>query len=173
MDILKKTILKTRDILALLVLLLTYHGYEVLCYITSNLFAYYQAVAICAGALFLVSFFLVYFHDWLLRHFSWDALKLQYINRLPEDDNTPSYHLLKKLTRLVLHEGFWAVAVIGPIILGPVVITLLLRRRKAWRTTLAYTLSGSLISALFWVGFMRGLGVFTWGYFSLLPQKIL
>jgi hypothetical protein len=40
---------KTRDVLALICLLLIYHGVEALCYVISNLFPYYQAVPIYAG----------------------------------------------------------------------------------------------------------------------------
>lgn len=172
MSFFKKIILKTRDLMALLLLLIIYHAYEVFCYVTSNIFQYYLSVALCAGVIFLVSTSLICLHDWFLNHFSWDALKLQYINSLREDDHIPSYRLVKKLTRFVLRKGFWAVFVIGPIILGPFVTTVLLRQRKTWRITLTYALSGSILNALFWVGFMRGLGIFTWTYTSVLNKRL-
>jgi hypothetical protein len=161
-----KVIVYSRDALAVIVLLVVYHGYEVLCYVTGNMFQYYLAVAISAGGLFLVSLGLIYLHDFFQAHFSWDALRLQYLNDLTENDDIPSYQVFRRLTRLVLREGFWAIFIIGPIILGPFIITLLLRKRKTWRINLLYAGSGALFSALFWVAFMRGLGVLTWNYLS-------
>jgi hypothetical protein len=172
MNFFKKIILKTRDLIALLLLLIIYHGYEILCYITSNIFQYYLSVFLCAGALFFVSTSLVFLHDWFLSRFSWDALRLQYVNSLRQDDNIPSYHFMKRLTRFVLREGFWAIFVIGPLLLGPFITTVLLRQRKNWRTMLTYTLSGSLFNAVFWVGVMRGVGIFTWSYTSLLNKRL-
>ncbi|MEJ2070432.1 MAG: hypothetical protein P8X65_12750 [Syntrophobacterales bacterium] len=115
---------------------------------------------------------LVFLHDWFLSRFSWDALRLQYVNSLRQDDNIPSYHFMKRLTRFVLREGFWAIFVIGPLLLGPFITTVLLRQRKNWRTMLTYTLSGSLFNAVFWVGVMRGVGIFTWSYTSLLNKRL-
>ena len=172
MNIFKKIIFKTKDIIALLVLLISYHAFELFCYIISNMFQYFLAVIICTGWLFLVSLLLIYFHDWLLENYSWDALKLQYINRLREDDHIPAYRVGRRLTRFILRHGFWAVFVFGPIILGPFVITMLLRQRKTWRTMVSYALSGSIFSALFWVAFMQGLGMFTWRYVSIFADKL-
>ena len=171
MNIFKKIISNIKDILALIVLLLAYHTYELLCYIISNMFPYFVAVAICAVELFLVSLLLIYLHDWFLQNYSWDALKLQFINALREEDNIPPYRLMKRLTRFILRHGFWAVFVFGPVILGPFVVTMLLRRRKTWETMVAYALSGSIFSALFWVAFMQGLGMFTWRYVSIFADK--
>ena len=173
MNFFKKIILKTRDLIALLLLLIIYHGYEVFCYVMSNIFQYYISVVLCASALFSVSTSLVFLHDWFLSRFSWDALRLQYVNSLRQEDDIPSYHFIKKLTRFILLKGFWAIFVIGPIILGPFITTVLLRQRKTWRTTLIYALSGSLFNALFWVGVMEGVGIFTWSYISLLNRRLL
>ena len=172
MNFLKKIILKTRDLIALLILLIIYHGYEVFCYIMSNIFQYYLSVVLCASTLFSVSTSLVFLHDWFLSRFDWDALRLQYINSLGQDDNIPSYHLMKQLTRFMLRKGFWAIFVLGPIILGPFITTVLLRQRKIWRTTLIYALSGSLFNALFWVGIMEGVGMLTWSYTSFLNRRL-
>jgi hypothetical protein len=168
MNFITNMVFKTRDVLALLVLLVVYHGYEVLCYFMSNRFIYTLAVAICAAALFLVSTGLVYLHDFFQARYGWDALKLQYLNSLREDEPIPPYRVFKRLTRLVLSEGFWAVFVVGPVILGPFVITMLLRQRKTWWANLLYVVCGALFSSLFWVAFMRGLGVFTWKYIGVL-----
>ena len=170
MTFFQKTIFYSRDVLALLVVLVFYHGYEVLCYITGNTFPYYVAVGISAGVLFLVSLWLIVLHDFFQARFSWDALKLQYLNNLTEINEIPSYQIFRRLTRLVLREGFWAILVLGPIILGPFITTVLLRKQKTWRINVLYAGSGALFSALFWVAFMRGLGVFTWGYLSNLGR---
>jgi hypothetical protein len=173
MKFFQKIILYSRDLLAVFVLLVFYHGYELLCYVTGNLFQYYIAVAICTGVLFLTSLGLVYLHDFFLAHFAWDALKLQYINQLTEVDHIPSYQIFRRLTGLVLREGFWAVLVVGPVILGPFITTLLLRKRQTWRINVLYTGSGAFFNALFWVALMRGIGVLTWGFISdLLGQTL-
>jgi hypothetical protein len=164
--------LKIRDGLALIVLLLTYHANEAFAYVMGNMFAYHLAVVICAGSLSLVSLGLIYLHDYLQKRHSWDALKLQYLNSLSEEENIPPYRVLMRLTRLVLREGFWAIFIIGPIILGPFVITVVLRKRKTWRTNLVYAACGALFNALFWVAFMRGLGVFTWRYVTFLGGRL-
>lgn len=156
------------DILALLVLLLSYHANEASCFIIGNLYPYYQAVPLCASGLALVTLGLISLHDWFLNRYAWDALSLQYLNSLRDKDDIPSYRIFQRMTRMVLREGFYAVFIIGPIILGPVVITLLLRPRPTWKTNLVYAVSGSIFSALFWVAFMRGLGMLTWKYIATL-----
>jgi hypothetical protein len=168
MDFSKKIIFHSRDILAVILMLVCYHGYELLCYMVGNIFRYSVAVAICAGVLFVVSLGLIYLHDFCQRRFSWDALRLQYLNSLSEDDEIPAYQIFRRLTKVVLRKGFWAIFVLGPIILGPFITTMLLRKRKTWRTNVLYAGSGALLNALFWVAFMRGLGVFTWRYISTL-----
>jgi hypothetical protein len=157
---------KTRDGVALIVLLATYHGNEAFAYVVGNMFAYYQAVAIYVGGVSLVSLGLIYLHDYLQKRHSWDALKLQYLNSLSEEQDIPSYRIFRRLVRLVLREGFWAIFIFGPIILGPFVITVLLRKRKTWRINVVYAVCGAFFNALFWVAFMRGLGVFTWRYIA-------
>jgi hypothetical protein len=166
MTFFQKIIIYSRDVVALVVLLVFYHGYEVLCYITGNMFPYYVAVGISGSALFLVSMWLIALHDFFQEHFSWDALKLQYLNNLAKNRDIPSYQIFRRLTGFVLHKGFWAILVLGPIILGPFITTVLLRKQKTWRIDAAYAGSGALFSALFWVAFMRGLGLITWGYLS-------
>jgi hypothetical protein len=166
MSFLQKVILYSRDALAVLVLVVVWHGYELLCYVAGNIFHYYVAVGICTGVLLIVSLGLIYLHDFFKERFAWDALKLQYINNLTEDDHIPSYQVFRRLTRLVLLKGFWAVFLLGPILLGPFIVTVLLRKRKIWWTSLVYALSGAFVNALFWVAFMRGIGVFTWGYIA-------
>jgi hypothetical protein len=159
------------DVLALLVLLVSYHANEASCFIVGNLYPYYQAVPLCAAAMALLSLGLIAVHDWFLRRYAWDALSLQYLNSLQDAEDIPSYRLFQRMTRMVLREGFYVVFVLGPIILGPIVITLLLRPRRTWKTNLAYAVCGSIFSALFWVAFMRGLGMFTWKYIAALAGK--
>jgi high-affinity Fe2+/Pb2+ permease len=156
--------LKIRDGLALIVLLLTYHANEAFAYVMGNMFAYYLAVVIYASGVSLVSLGLIYLHDYLQKRHSWDALKLQYLNSLGKEKNIPPYRIFRRLVRLVLREGFWAIFIIGPILLGPFVITVLLRKHKTWRTNLVFAACGAFFNALFWVAFMRGLGVLTWSY---------
>jgi hypothetical protein len=155
---------KLREVLALAFLFLIYHVYEALCYILSNLHAYYVAAPMFAAALFLGSMGLIVLHDFLKNRFGWDALALQYINSLREDQSMPPYDLGKRLARFVLQKGFWAIFVFGPIILGPFIITLLLRHHKSWKVHVIYAACGSLFNALFWVAFMKALGVLTWPY---------
>jgi hypothetical protein len=157
---------KTRDGLALIVLLATYHGNEAFAYVVGNMFAYYQAVAIYAGVVSLVSLGLIYLHDYLQKRHSWDALKLQYLNSLGKEKDIPSYRVFRRLVRLILREGFWATFVFGPIILGPFVITVLLRKRQTWRINVVYAACGAFFNALFWVALMRGLGMLTWSYIT-------
>ena len=170
MNFFQKVILYSRDVLAVIVLLVFYHGYELLCYVTGNIFPYYLAVAICAGVLFVVSMGFIYLHDFFKERFDWDALKLQYINSLAEKDDIPSYQIFRRLTRLILRNGFWAVFFLGPLLLGPFIITVLLRRQKTWQVHVLYTLSGAILNALYWVALMRGLGLLTWGYMSNLVK---
>jgi hypothetical protein len=160
----EKRVRKIRDLVALVVLLTIYHGYEVLCYFIGNLFEYYQAVGLFAVALFLGAAALIYLHDFFRRKYSWDALGLHYINSLRYDEAIPSYDLFKRLVRFVLRKGFWAIFVIGPILLGPFVITILLRRERTWKANLLFVLPGSVFNALFWVALMKGVGIFTWRY---------
>jgi hypothetical protein len=170
MNLIKKIIIYSRDALALIVLLLFYHLYELMCYVLGNMFHYYTAVAIGTGVLFLVSTAFIYLHDFFQDHFSWDALKLQYINNLAKNDHIPPHQIFRRATRRVLLEGFWVIFLIGPIILGPFVIAILLRKQKTLQVNLLYTFTGALINSLFWVALMRGVGVLTWGYIEELRK---
>jgi hypothetical protein len=168
MDFLRRIWRKIPDALALIVLLLAYHANEASCYLIGNIFPYYLAVVICGSALFLVTLGLVFLHDFFKDRFDWDALKLQYLNSLRKDENIPPYRVVRKMIRLVLREGFWAIFVFGSIILGPFVITVLLRQRRTWQTSLVYAACGALFNVMFWVAFMRGLGMLTWKYIEML-----
>jgi hypothetical protein len=157
---------KTRDVLALILLLLIYHGVEALCYVISNLFPYYQAVPIYASCLLVIALGLIGVHDYLRRRFHWDALSLHYVNSLSHDETIQPYQIYKRAIRFILRKGFWVIFLIGPVLLGPFVATILLRKRRNWTVNIAYTICGAFFNALFWVAFMAGLGAFTWQFLT-------
>ncbi|MGO9532715.1 MAG: hypothetical protein ACLPT6_07835 [Desulfobaccales bacterium] len=153
---------KVKNAIVLVVLAGLYYGFSAVYYAISNMFKYHQALAIMSLILFSTSVILVYLHDYAEKMYSWDILGLAYLNNLRTDDHIYKYQLFKRLFRWTLRKGFWTIYVIGPIIIGPYVVAIILRKDKSCKSNLSYIIPGTLLSVLFWVTTMKGIGTLTW-----------
>ncbi len=163
-----KLIWKMRDWLALMCLLLVYYVYAELCYLIVGHVGYLKSVILFGTLLFGGVMGLIYLHDYLKARYDWDAMKLQYLNSLrmdPEVEIEPHRVYLRAM-RFVLQKGYWAILLIGPLLLGPFLVTLLLRKQKTWLTNAAYTLFGALYNAFITVALAKGAVALALKYFG-------
>jgi hypothetical protein len=162
----RNLILKIRNVLALGCLLLIYYGYAELCYLISDKFRYFQAVTLFGISLFLGVMGLIYLHEYLGARYDWDAMKLNYLRSLREDaaEELPPHRVYLRATRFVLQKGYWAILFIGPLLLGPFLVTVLLRKHKTWQSNVGYTFFGALYNALFSVALAKGVVALVWRF---------
>lgn len=138
------------------------HMYDGLCYAVSNIVSYPMAIFIMTAILFSVSVVLVFLHDELRELFLWDILDINKINNLADKNSITKYRLIEMLTRWAIQRGHWWIHIIGSATIGPPVVTLLLRKKGNWKSSLFYLISGTLISVIIWVTIWAGVGKLTW-----------
>ena len=138
------------------------HIYDGLCCAVSNLYPYPVALGIMTAVLFSISTALVILHDQLRKFFQWDILGINEINRLAMIDHLEPHKISQRLTLWILRQGHWWIHIIGSALIGPPVVTLLLRKDESWKSNLVYLTSGTLISVLVWVTAWTGIGQLIW-----------
>jgi len=155
---------KIRNLIVLSILFPVYHLYDGLCYIVANTFGFFKGTAIMFAILFLVSVGAVYLHSFCERKYDWDMLSMGKINNFINRENRITRHkIFKRFIAWILQKGgFWAVYLVVPIIFGPFVSTIILRKKNNLLQNLAYIIPGAVLSALFWVSVWTGVGLFTW-----------
>lgn len=141
------------------------HMYDGLCYAVSNIVSYPMAIFIMTAILFSASAVLVFLHDELREHFLWDILDINRINTLTNTNSIAKYRLIERLMRWAVQKGHWWIHVIGSATIGPPVVTLLLRKKGNWKSSLFYLISGTLISVIIWVTIWAGVGKLTWNHY--------
>lgn len=153
---------KIRNVAAAVLYFLAAHIYDGLCYAVSNLVSYQVALVIMTAVLFFASAALVLLHDLLGEFFLWDILGIKEINNLINANSISKNKLSEKLLCWAFRRGRLWIHVIGSITIGPPVITLLLRKKENWKSTLFYLVSGTLLSVSVWVTIWAGVGKVTW-----------
>jgi hypothetical protein len=136
------------------------HAYDVFCFIISNSFGYTKALAIMFIALFIVSILLVWGHAKLKERSGFDLLGIE---KLTMTENETSSTKQNHLHRWILSNRtvtFW----IGSIIIGPPIITLLLRKSDHWKQSFRYIFLSTMLTTLFWVS-VYTIGIETWKHF--------
>lgn len=153
---------KVRDFIALVFLLLAYHWYDVFCYAVSNIFSLATAMSIMFVVLFSLSTLFVYTHQILDTRYSWDILGLKKLNHLRGESHISEYRICKRITKQVLNRGYWWILIPGSVIIGPPIVTILLRRQNNLSQNLFYITLGTTLSVTFWVLIWAGIGLVTW-----------
>ncbi|MBF0555894.1 MAG: hypothetical protein HQK96_15320 [Nitrospirae bacterium] len=115
--------------------------------------------------LFTLSLIFVYLHGFLEKKYSWDMLGLQQLNELKYDNKIPNHRIFKRLLKQMMLKGYWWIYFIGALIVGPPIVTILLRREKSLSQNLLYIIPGTLLSVVFWVSIWTGVGIVTWNQF--------
>lgn len=141
------------------------HVYDGLCYAVSNIVSYPMAIFIMTAILFSTSAVLVFLHDELRKSFQWDILGINQINNLANTNSIPKYRLIERLMKWAIQRGRWWIHVIASATIGPPVVTLLLRKKENWKSSLFYLTSGTLISVMIWVTIWAGVGKLTWNQY--------
>jgi hypothetical protein len=153
---------KVRDGFVAILMIVAYHCYDGICYAVSNLLGYFQAILIMSALLLFLSVVFVYLHEFLFVTYSWDMLGLQHLNDLKYEMQIPQHRIFKRLLKKVMIGGYWWIYFVGPLIIGPHVVTILLRRGNKLSQNLTYIIPGTLLSAVFWVSMWAGVGFLTW-----------
>lgn len=155
---------KARNAIAVATLLLYYYLFDSACYLTSNYLGFEKSIIIMSLVIFLVSVMAVRIYDLCQAKHSWDVLGMEKINLLLHDkEEIPRHKIFRRLLRWVLKRGgSLAVFLIVPCIFGPFISTILLRKNVSWKQNMVFIVSGTIISALFWVSLWMGIGLFTW-----------
>lgn len=153
---------KIRNVAAAALYFLAAHIYDGLCYAVSNIVSYQVALVIMTAILFSASAALVYLHDLLSKLFLWDILRIKEINNLVNANSISKNKLSEKLLRWIFRRGRLWIHLLGSITIGPPVVTLLLRKKENWKSTLFYLVSGTLLSVSVWVTIWAGVGKVTW-----------
>lgn len=137
------------------------HWYDALCAYISNEFTYLIALIIMFSFLFLLSIVLVGTHAWAERKFALDLMGLEEFKGEQVQKLIPRWRIFKRLKRWMTKNQkttFW----FGSIVIGPPVVTVLLRKNSSWKQNLRYIILGTLLSVGFWVSLYAGVGIFTW-----------
>lgn len=141
------------------------HWYDALCYTVSNIFNLVAAAAIIFSFLSLLSVVLIFSHQVIERKFDWDLMGLEEFKGKKETP-IPSWRIFKRFKLWLTRNRkttFW----FGSIIIGPPIVTILIRENKNWPCNLKYILSGSFLSTAFWVPIWSGVGWLTWEQYVL------
>lgn len=140
------------------------HWYDVLCAYVSIKFNYLTAFMLTAILLFVISALIVCGHTWAEKKFGWDITGLDEFKSSKSPLSIPKWRIIKRLKHFAMNTRkttFW----LGSIIVGPPVITILLRKDAGWGQNLKYIIPGTLLSAGFWVSFYVGIGLLVWQQF--------
>jgi hypothetical protein len=167
---LRKFLRKLREAAAVAFLVVFSYSFSLLSYFFAKKLDYLRSVALFGASLFLGVIILVYLHDYLRGRFDWDMLKLEYLNSLrkdEEEEEIAAHNVYMRLTRFIMRKGYWAILLLGPLFLGPFLVTVLLRKQKTWRHNASYTLFGAFYNAFFAVASAKGAVALVWKYLYL------
>ena len=141
------------------------HWYDGICFAVSNMFPYFLALAYMYFFLFFLSVALIFFHGITERKFGWDIMGLHEFKDAGQKP-IPAWRIFKRLKKLMTKSRrttFW----IGSILIGPPVVTILLRRENNWKNNLLYIIPGTFLSVFVWVTLWSGVGMLTWNQYVL------
>ncbi len=138
------------------------HWYDGICYMVSNAFSYPKALLIMYGFLFSLSSLLIPLHYLVKKYFSWDMLGLDEVNELRNREDIPRHQIVKRAMRWALRKGRRETFFVGSILIGPPIITPILRKKGNLGSSIFYLTTGTFVSVIFWVTLWSGVGLFTW-----------
>lgn len=141
------------------------YGYDAICYIVSNALGYRKALWVMSVFLFSISAALVFLHDRIVKRYAWDILGLAGLRGIARSGVVPKYGVCERTFLWSLKRGRLWLHVIGSCIVGPPVVTLLLRKKGSILSTIFYLTTGTFIAVGFWVTVMSGVGRLTWHQF--------
>ncbi len=166
---LNKIFTNTGNIVVGAVLFVGYHAYDGVGLFVSSKYDSLRAILIMFCILFVLASALVYSHEFFKRKYAWDILELEELGNLKKQKGD-KINFLKKITKKILEKGYWYIYFIGPILIGPHVVAIMLRKEKGLFENWLFILPGSILSAVFWVLFWKGFIFVFWykiGYFLL------
>ena len=137
------------------------HWYDVLCACISNEFKYWTALMIMTILLLTISVSLVGGHAWTELRFGWDLMGLEEFKGSKALLPLPRRKIFKRF-KLWITKSRRTTLWLGSVIIGPPVVTVLLRKNPGWRESLRYIIPGTLLSVGVWVTFYAGVGLLTW-----------
>lgn len=143
------------------------HLYDGLCYAMSSLYSYPKALAIMFVILFLISLILVASHRLAESRLGWDVLGLRDLGSLKNRQDIPGHRIFRRLVAWTLRRDRCGIFLVGSILLGPPVVTVLLGDERNRRRDISLIASGTLVSVAFWVTVWSGVGLFTWKQYVL------
>lgn len=149
------------NVLVALVYFFGAYWFDALCAYVSNEFSFFRALLIMFLFLFALSALLVAGHGLVEKRFKWDLMGIEEFKGLESQKPIPSWRIFKRFKRWMTksrNTSFW----IGNVIIGPSVITILLRRKTDWQENVNYLFSGTAICVGIWVPLWSGIGFFTW-----------
>ena len=141
------------------------HWYDGFCYTVSNAFNIPTALFLVFSFLSGLSAVLISAHQLVERKWNWDLMGLEEFKTQGKEP-IPSWRIFKRFKCWMKQnrkKTFW----IGPIIIGPPIVTILVRENKTWPCNLKYILSGAFLSTAFWVPLWTGVGWLTWEQYVL------
>ena len=167
---------KGRDVIVLAILFPFYHLYDGLCYVVANAFGFFNGLMVMFAILFPISVGVVYLHAFCKKKYGWDMLSIGKVNELMNREiEIPRHKIFKRFIAWTFQKGgFIAIYLIVPIIFGPFISAIILRKKNNLLQNLAYIIPGTILSVVFWVSVWTGAGFLTWEKYILpLYQKMI
>jgi hypothetical protein len=147
--------LRLKNLVAVIIYFVGAHVLDVLYVLTCKEFSYFAAMGIMALTLGGMSVILVSTHGKVQERYGWDVLGLEHLNRLRDEKHIPQHRTGKRLTRWFMRRRL-TIFLLGSCLVGPPVVTILLRKPGSPGDNIFYIISGTLISAVVWVTFWKG-----------------
>lgn len=117
---------------------------------------YLDAMSIMFFILTIVSVIAVLSHAWVKERFGWDILELDELNHLGDLQYITPSEKWKRFKRWIMRRRLIGIFLCGSIVIGPPVVTVLLRKPKSLADNIFYIFSGTLLSVVFWVTSWKG-----------------
>jgi len=146
--------LRLKNLSAAIIYFVGAHAFDVMYAIVSRMYDYFAAMAIMFIALASVSVVMVLFHARIKNSTGWDVLGLDRLNGLT-DENIKQGEVGRRLIRWCMRRRL-TIVVFGSCLIGPPVVTVLLRRPGCRLDNVVYILSGTLLSVVTWVTVWKG-----------------
>lgn len=144
------------------------HIFDALYVFTSKEFSYFTAMGIMFLVLAGVSAVLVSSHGRVKAKNGWDALGLDHLNQLRDENDIPPSKVGKRFKRWCMRRRL-TIFVFGSCLIGPPVVTILLRKPGSLPDSIFYILSGTLISVVTWVTVWKGF----WSVWALYIKPVI
>ena len=146
---------RLKNLVAVIVYFAGAHVFDALYVFTSKQFSYFTAMGIMFLVLAGVSVVLVSFHTSIKNRTGWDVLGLDHLNQLRDEMNIPPSRPGRRFKQWCMRRRL-TIFIFGSCLIGPPVVTILLRKPGSLTDSIFYILSGTLISVVTWVTVWKG-----------------